>query len=275
MIAQPFYHKTVSKTLIAFGSLFSGMSIDRATQDSSRTQRIPVPLTYGPKEKVLELVRKNPDIERSISVVLPRIAFEMTGIQYDPMRKVPKTMYITTEAETANMRKRLWSPVPYTMILDMDIICKYQEDGLQIIEQIVPFFQPEMNVTIFDVPGTTRSRDVPIVLTSISVADEYESGIETNRLITWTLSFEAKIFLYRPISEGKVIKKVEVKLYDDLPFEDWIQQYTASVVPESAGENDKYLIKEFTAEQPDLINRLQAVDSGDDEANIIIETTGD
>lgn len=245
MISNPFYHKTVSKTLIAFGSLFSGISIEREPESAgTRSQRIPVPLTYGPKEKVLELVRKNPDIERSISVILPRIAFEMSNIQYDPTRKVPKTQYITTDAEDGDKRKRLWSPVPYTMILDMDIICKYQEDGLQIVEQILPFFHPEINVTIFDVPGTNLSRDVPIVLSAVSVADEYESGVDTNRLITWTLSFEAKIFLYRPISDGKVIKKVEVKLNDNMTIDEWVEKYNAQINPLSAEKNDPHVIIE-------------------------------
>lgn len=256
MITQPFYHKTVSKTLIAFGSLFSGMSIARESSNANaKPQIIPIPLTYGPKEKVLELVRKNPDIERSVSVVLPRIAFEMTSLQYDPQRKVPKTFFITTPVQNDNSRQRLWTPVPYTMVLDMDIICKYQEDGLQIIEQILPFFQPEMNVTIHDVPGfedpqgITRSRDVPIVLSAVSVADEYESGVDTNRLITWTLSFEAKLFLYRPFSEGNIIKKVEVKVYDNIGIEEWVEKYNAEIAPLTAGPDDPHDIIEGWTEK--------------------------
>jgi hypothetical protein len=240
MISTPFYHNTISKTLISFGSLFSGMSIRRETQDSSRSQVIPIPLTYGPKEKVLELVRKNPEIDRSVSTILPRIAFEMTSLQYDPTRKVPKTNFITLPGEP----KKLWTPVPFNMVLDMDIIVKYQEDGIQIVEQILPFFQPDLEITIFDIPGNPFSRDVPIVLSSSSVADEYESGVDTKRLITWTLSFEAKLFLYRPISDGKQIKKVEVTIGEDVTFENWLEKYTATVDPMTAGVTDPHVIIE-------------------------------
>lgn len=273
MITNPFYHKTISKTLIAFGKMFSDMSIRRETQDNERSLTIPVPLTYGPKEKVLELVRKNPDIERSISYVLPRIAFEMTGIQYDPTRKVPKSSFISIASDNPDIRQRLWAPVPYTMILDMDIICKFQEDGLQIIEQIVPFFQPEINVTIFDVPGGSISRDVPIILTSISAADEYESGIETNRLITWSLSFEAKLFLYRPVNDGKVIKKVEVKIGEDITFEKWLAKYTAEVDPLTAGREDPHTIKEqWHDEEVMVIGILDAAEDSYDDADIVLHT---
>ena len=244
MISNPFYHKTVSKTLIAFGTLFSNISIERETQDKTRTQRIPVPLTYGPKEKVLELVRMNPGGTRTVSMVLPRIAFEMTSLQYDPQRKIGKTQFISTDGETADDRKKLWAPVPYTMVLDMDIITKYQEDGLQIVEQIVPYFQPEMMVSIFDVPGKNISRDVPIVLSAVNVADEYESGVDTKRLVTWSLSFEAKLYLYRPVSDGKVIKKVEVKINDDMTLDEWMMKYNAAVNPLTANKDDPHTIDE-------------------------------
>lgn len=244
MIATPFYHKTVAKTLIAFGTLFSNIFIERETQDGTRSQRIPVPLTYGPKEKVLELVRANPDISRTVSNILPRIAFEMTSLQYDPQRKVGKTQFISTDGATPEERKKLWAPVPYTMVLDMDIITKYQEDGLQIIEQIVPYFQPDMTVSIFDVPGKSMSRDVPIVLSAVNVADEYESGVDTKRLVTWSLSFEAKINLYRPINDGKVIKKVEVTLNDDMTLDQWVTKYNAAVNPLAANKDDPHTIDE-------------------------------
>lgn len=244
MIADPFYHNTVAKTIMAFGSLFSGMSIDRETKDKSKTKRVPIPLTYGPREKVLELVRGNPDHDRSVATILPRIAFEMTSLMYDPSRKLPKTTFITLPGDTVNTKGRLWSPVPYTMVLDMDIIVKYQEDGLQIVEQILPFFQPDLEITIFDVPGNPFSRDVPIVLTSSSVADEYESGIDTKRIITWSLSFEAKLFLYRPVDDGKIIKKVDVTLSQDITLDTWLEQYTAAIDPFTANEDEPHTIAE-------------------------------
>lgn len=243
MIEANWYHGTIEKSIIAFGTLFGNIWITRAHPIEGEDKRFKVPLTLGNKEKVLALVQEDPDRDKRIAQTLPRIAFEMVSFMYDPQRKIGKTQYLPTGTETADSRQRLFAPVPYTMQMEMEIITKYYEDGLQIVEQILPWFQPEMNITIFDTPGMAEGRDVPIVLMSAAPTDDYEGGVDTKRLITWNLSFEMKINLYRPLNEGKVIRKVQVDIHDTPTLENWIQRYTATVTPPEATRDD-YSVEE-------------------------------
>ena len=175
-----------------------------------------VPLAYGPKAKFLARLDQVPDpTNKRVQITLPRISFEINGIEYDSSRKVSPTQKVKI-ASTADKSKNMFMPVPYNLSFEMGIISKNQEDALQIVEQILPYFQPHYNLSIKLVPSMNETRDVPIVLTNVEYEDIYEGEFAIRRAITYTLQFTMKTYLYGPVTESKVIKKAITDMYTDI-----------------------------------------------------------
>lgn len=209
-----FYHGLIRKSIVAFGTLFSDIYIDRKQGDSvngTTLQRLQVPLAYAPKEKWIVRIDSDPTLENHTYVTLPRMSFEINGYSYDQSRKLNRMQKISCGSGTNN-QEFLYTPVPYNIDISLYILTKTQEDGLQIIEQILPTFTPEYTLSINAVPNMNIVQDVPIILNSVSVSDEYDGDFQTRRFVTHTLSFTLKTNLFGGTNEQGVINNVNANI---------------------------------------------------------------
>ena len=209
-----FYHQILRKTVIAFGTLFNNITIKHTNSSDEVVDVIKVPLAYGPTQKFLARLEQSPDLSKSTQITLPRMSFEFTGITYDPSRKVTTTQQFTVKDSTnSSVTKKAYMPVPYNMQFELSIMCKLNDDALQIIEQILPYFQPSYNLTVTLVDsGVNEKRDIPIVLENVTMQDDYEGTFTTRRVLLYTLRFSAKTYLFGPVSTATsdIIKTVRL-----------------------------------------------------------------
>ena len=214
MLGQYYYHSIIRKTLVSFGTLFNQIYIRHQDSNDGTVGEMKVPLAYGPAQKFLSRLEQNPDLNRAVQITLPRMSFEMNSISYDPTRKVSVTQ--TFKAVDDNSRiKKVFMPVPYNIGFELNVMTKLNDDALQIIEQILPYFQPSFNVTVELVDSIGEKRDIPIVLESMNFTDDYEGDYETRRALIYTLQFTAKSYLFGPIAESTdgIIRKVQVDYF--------------------------------------------------------------
>ena len=215
MLGTYYYHEIVRKTIIGFGTLFNSIFIKHEAKDDSTLDETKVGLAYGPQQKFFAKIREQANLTKAIAITLPRMSFEMTSIQYDPSRKSGITQ--TFKASDGTNLKKVFMPIPYNIGFELSIFSKLNDDALQIIEQILPYFQPSFNITINLVSSIGEKRDVPIVLDNISFRDEYEGDFQTRTALIYTLQFTAKTYLFGPVaatSDG-LIKKVQVDYSTD------------------------------------------------------------
>ena len=212
MLGSTFYHQTIRKYVAVFGTLFNDINIERKNSSGDVVERLKVPLAYGPKQKWLLAIQDTTADRKVVATRTPRMGFSMTGISYDTARKlntIGRNVKANTSSTTTSM-VTMYNPVPYNFDFSLFILVKNAEDGTQILEQILPYFTPEFTVTVNTIPDMNIKADVPILLNSSDVADEYEGDLTARRTITWTLSFTLKGFIYPNITSGQVIKSIEV-----------------------------------------------------------------
>ena len=212
MFGRTWNHDSLRKYIIVFGTVFNDIYINRLSATNEVLQTLKVPLTYGPKDKVLARLDQNPEMLNQVGIVLPRISFEMTSLEYDSTRKLNTLNKLTKQSATASTDdevKYQYQPVPYDMQFEMNILVKNAEDGTRIVEQIVPYFTPDFTVSVNLVPEIDSARDIPIILNSITSQDQYEGSFEQRRALIWTLSFTMKGWLYGPTKKSKLIKLAE------------------------------------------------------------------
>ena len=219
MIGKNYYNEGIRKLTIAFGQLFNNIIIENTSSTGAVTKRMRVPLAYAPKEKFLVRLEQQANLQedRAVSITLPRLGFEITGLSYDANRKINKMQKIR-RVKTSEEGKKLnfnFAPVPYNINFSLYSFTATAENGLQIVEQILPFFQPEYTVTMNVVPEMQLARDIPIILNSVNYEDTYSGDFTTRRAVVYTLNFTAKTYLYGPMSNQKVIKEVQSDLGTD------------------------------------------------------------
>ena len=212
MLGAYFYHEIIRKTVIAFGTLFNNIEIKHKADDTNQTLSvIKVPIAYGPIQKFLARVEQQPNFERTVAITLPRLAFEIISYRYDPSRKASP---ITKFCGVANNKiKKVFMPVPYDIGFRLSFACKLQDDTLQILEQILPFFQPSYSVSVKLIDEINEVRDIPFTLNNISFRDEYEGSFDKRRYIQYDLDFTAKTYFYSELptdESGGIIKRVQV-----------------------------------------------------------------
>jgi hypothetical protein len=241
--ADPYYHEILKRTVIGFGSMFNEIFLIRKDKSGVIKQKMKIPLSYGPKEKFLTRLKEDPNLSKSVAISLPRIGFELGSFSYDPARKLNKinTVKIPKSGDEKSVSKQ-FSPVPYTVNFELFVMVKNSDDGIQIVEQILPTFSPTYTMTIKDSSELKNIQDVPITLEGISYEDSYEGDYTTRRAIVYTLSFSAAIQLYGPVTSSGVIKKVDTSMYADVPVNspNRKQTYTAQPDPITATENDDF-----------------------------------
>ena len=240
MLGTYFYNESLRKTIIAFGSLFNDIYINRRNSAGTDVQTLKVPLAYGPKQKFLVRLEADPNLDQKVAITLPRIGFEISGFDYDPTRKLNRIIKRKKVANTADKALKQMStqytPVPYNVNFELFVMTKNSDDGIQIVEQILPFFQPEYTVTINEVPEMAVIRDVPIVLNNIGYEDTYTGSFTERRAIIYTLNFTAKAYVYGPVTTAKPITKAEATIYADL--QDKAPPRVARVTQQAIGTPD-------------------------------------
>tara|TARA_Y100001937_G_C7066822_1_gene306408 strand:- start:259 stop:1068 length:810 start_codon:yes stop_codon:yes gene_type:complete len=220
MFGDYFYHESLRKIVVAFGTIFNNINIQRKDSNGNVVQSIKVPLAYSPKEKFIARLDQQPDLvnDRRVAVTLPRMGFEISGINYDPSRKLNRLgtiKKVRTSVADGKVMNKQFNPVPYNINLNLYSFTASAEGGLQIIEQILPFFQPDYTVTIRTVPSLNLVRDVPIILNNVNYEDTYSGDFTTRRAVVYTLGFTAKTYLYGPITQQRVIKETQADMYTD------------------------------------------------------------
>ena len=215
MLGSTFYHETLRKCIVGFGTLFNDIHITRKDSSGNVIQSMKVPLAYGAKQKFLTRLTEDPNLSKSVAITLPRIGFEIGQISYDSTRKLNKIQKVKKPGSAGNKVDTQYMPVPYNINFELFAMSKNSDDALQIVEQILPYFQPDYTITINDIVQMSNKRDVPIVLTGISYEDNYVGEWTERRAIIYTMSFTAKCYLYGPVISGQVITKVQVDEYTD------------------------------------------------------------
>ena len=214
MLGHDYYHESIRKYVIYFGTLFNDLRVKRRNSDGNVIQNINVPVTYAPREKMTAKLETNLNLNDQESILLPRISFEMVSLQYAAERKL-NTMnrYSTVDPNDSSKKKSMFQPVPYDINFDLNIYVKYAEDATQLLEQILPFFTPEWTASLNLLPELGITMDVPVVLQSMSSQDTYEGDFDTRRALIWNLNFVMKGYMFGPIRESAVIKSSNVQMF--------------------------------------------------------------
>jgi len=230
-----FYWSTIRRSIIAFGNMFNSIDIDRRDANGNVIQLMRVPLSYAPKQKFLARIAALPTVEeRNVQINLPRMSFEMLGLQYDFNRKVSPIQQNRALNSTGSTVDAQYVPTPYNMSINLYLYAKNQDDGLQVIEQILPYFNPDYNLSFKSVPPLNIKNDMMIVLNDIQYDDQYEGDFNARRAIVWTLNFTVKLNFYGPVNKTGIIRRVFANTFSDVQLTSNIQRYTAELTPEDA-----------------------------------------
>ena len=234
MLGTYFYHEIIRKTIVSFGTVFNGITIKHDKSDGEEFSEIRVPLSYGPSQKFLARLEQQPDLNKPIQITLPRMSFEMNNVAYDSSRKTGVTQTFKTSDGTK--MKKVFMPVPYNIGFELNIFTKLNDDALQIVEQILQYFQPSFNLTVDLVSSIGEKRDIPVILDNISFQDDYEGDFATRRALIYTLNFTAKTYLFGPIAKTTdgLIKKVQTDLYTNTNTQSAKREMRYTVTPDPA-----------------------------------------
>ena len=251
MLGQQFYHETIRKIIVAFGTTFNNVQLVRKDNSGNITQSMKVPLAYGPKEKFLVRLRADADLSSKVAITLPRIGFEIQNLAYDGTRKLSRVQKFK-KVNTGNNTRTLdtqFMPVPYNLDIVLHVLAKQSDDALQIVEQILPFFQPDYTITVNDMADMGIKRDVPIILNSISYEDNYEGDFDQRRALIYTMNFTCKFYLYGPVTSSNIIRTVQADQFADLPDKSPKREQRLTVTPDpiTADADDDFGFNETTS----------------------------
>jgi hypothetical protein len=217
MFGTWFYHQRLRKSVAVFGTLFNNLYVLRKDGSGKVLSQVKVPLSYAPSRKYLERIRENPNLDTNtkVAIKLPRMSFEIISIQYDASRQLQKTNTFQQSGSTNALRNKFYTFVPYNVGFQLSIYTKTQDDALQLVEQILPFFNPQYTVTIKPFATFPNVKeDIPIALTGVDFADDFEGSLEQRRTIIYTLTFDMRINFYGPIAESKIIRAAETSMFN-------------------------------------------------------------
>ena len=239
MLDQRFYWGTIRKSIVAFGNMFNSITIERRDDAGNIVQVLKVPISYASKQKALARIQQRPNVDdMNVQVIVPRMSFEMTTLNYDFNRKISPLQQNRSINSTAYTLDAQYAPTPYNINVQLYVYAKNQDDGLQIIEQILPYFNPDYNLTVKAIPQLGIKNDLPILLDSVSFEDSYEGGFEDQRTIVWTLSFTMKLNFYGPVNKQGIIRKVISNTYNDAELTRQQTRYTVEPDPLTAKPGD-------------------------------------
>lgn len=226
-IANYFYNATTKRYIAVFGTMFNKISIARSNNDGDEIQRIIVPIAYGPYQKFLARIQQDPNLDRKTAIQLPRMSFEILSMNYDGQRKIGSLKrHRSSEVENSFQ----YSGSPWNIEFTLNIMVKYAEDAVQILEQIIPFFKPERTTTV-EILSNIDPLDIPLVLNGVQMEDLYEADFVTRRAIMYTLNFTMKAWYFGPVRERSIIKFVDTRLYTNTTGENPLPDTVISVYP--------------------------------------------
>ena len=260
MLGTTYYHQTIRKYVAIFGTLFNDINVVRRDASNVIKEQIKVPIAYGPRDRwILRLRRGRGDsgVDESVAMTLPRMGFELAGINYDPLRKLNTTgqVYAANTAASSSTLLKHYNPVPYNFDFNLFAMVSNAEDGAQIFEQIVPFFTPEFTVTVNLIPSMNISPDVGLILNDVSVEDTYEGDFQATREIVWSLAFTLKGYVYPDIKSGSVVKTVHVNLR--MPSAREVPPPEYILLEDSTDFTSNYVILDADAGSPDATGPMK------------------
>jgi hypothetical protein len=219
MFGQHFYHQRIRKAVAVFGSLFNELYVVRKNSSNEIISQVKVPLSYAPKRDFIDRIAQmdnGEQQERQVAIKLPRMSFEIIGMNYDPTRQLPKMNKCRVAPSTFDgSSTQLYTPVPYQIQFQLSIYARSQDDALQVVEQILPYFTPQYTVTVNPLDDYDVKEDTAINLTGITFSDDYEGPLEARRTIVYTLDFEMKLSLYKRTDlTSKIITDTEISMFD-------------------------------------------------------------
>jgi len=249
MFGTRFYNETIKRAVSIFGTLFNNIDVADIKADGTVLSVRKVPISYGPKAKFLARLQNETNLNdgNRTAISLPRIAFELSGFEYDQSRqqnKLFRNTKTTQETDKVN-RKFQYAPAPCNLNFTLSVMANKMNDALQIVEQILPYFQPDYTVTMKMIDDMSDNRDVPVILSSVSFEDTYQGGFDERRVITYDLEFQMQLYFFGPVYQGKIIKNVIERDY----IGDGNSGFTTSEIT-SAG-----LVKEVKSYVPAFENR--------------------
>jgi len=258
-----FYNEIFRSVIIGFGSLFNGIQIKHKDENDDTFSIIKVPLAYGPTQKFLARMDQNPDLNHPVQMTLPRLSFEFTNLQYDPSRKSTQTQQLVLTNEDGTETKKSYLPVPYNMTITLTAYTKLNDDMLQIVEQIVPYFQPSYTIPIKLLGNLKESTNIPIVLDDIDMTDEYEGNFDTRRALLYTFTFTAKTYVFGPLADVSkdIIKKTTIGYIAGSKSGKYERDVTYQVTPRALKDYDG-VVATLLAENVDMVENVINVDDG-------------
>ena len=240
MFGTHFYHATMRKSVAVFGTMFNNITIIRKDGAGGILNQIKVPLAYGPKQKFLARLDQNSLTDGAMALKLPRMSFEITSLEVDLNKKENKLNKITAPYSTdTNKRQHIQAQTPYNIGMQLNILAKNQDDGLQVLEQILPYFQPDYTVTIKPIDGWSNyKQDVPIILNTVSILDEFEGDYLTRRVLTYSLDFTMKMTFYSGTDTQGIIKSIDIDRYNQSNTSEQYEGVDIDVSPATATGDD-------------------------------------
>jgi len=212
-----FYHEKIRKSVSLFGRLFNNIYVIRKNSSGGVLNQLKVPLAYAPRQKYLERIRENPELlgDTKVALKLPRMSFEITSFTYDNTRQLTKLSNFTAAGSSIQQRQKFYSPVPYNINFQLNVMAKNQDDALQIVEQILPTFNPQYTLTIKPFPNEYPDfkEDIPIIIQGLTFQDDFEGAMEQRRTIIYSLDFEMKVSFYGPVAESDVIRLSKANIF--------------------------------------------------------------
>ena len=238
MLGAYTYNKIIRKCVIGFGTLFNNIECRKENKDGSIYSRMKVPLAYGPRQKFLARLEQQADLNQKVAITVPRLSFEMTGISYDSSRKLAPITLNTKSGDKDTIRKQ-YTPVPYNIDFELNVISKTNDESLEILEQIVPVFQPSYQMTIKLIEEMKDYRDIPIILNSISYSDDYEGSFDDRKITLVTMQFTCKTYIFGPVGTQGPIKKAKADIYTNMPSAATTRQVEYQVTPRALTDKNK------------------------------------
>jgi hypothetical protein len=261
-----YYHEIIRRTTAAFGSMFNDIYILHKDGEGDDLSYIKVPIAYGPVQKFLARIEQKPELRNRMAITLPRMSFEIGQLSYDATRKSSTLQTFKTITPGTPDITKAYMPVPYNLPFSLTIATKYNDDMFQIIEQILPVFKPEFNLSVNLTSTLGEKRDIPIVLQGVSpFQDDYEGDYSSRRFIQCTLTFIAKIFLFGPMptdgNQNKLIKKVQVDYYSNTNTINASRQLRYTVTPRAIDDYNNDNTTSISQNIDDLVTQFTVSDT--------------
>ena len=227
-----YYHQLTRKAVVLFGRLFDDISIIRKNdQTGKEVNRFVVPIIYSPKEKMVTRLFSDPELTRQLQAILPRMSFEISGITYDASRKQNSLLKSAKPITGGSTASSAYMGAPYDLNFQLNVYARNIDDGTHIVEQILPFFNPDFTVSASMVPDLGFVKDIPIILNNVTNSIEYEGNYDSVRYVYWTLNFTMKLHYYGPITTPKIIRTVYANIHNS---ENLNQRYITKMLVNNA-----------------------------------------